>query len=79
MVNCIPKSAGILIARITVSIGVATYPVDDEEDFIIRTPNDAENLIMKADVALRQAKQAGRNQIIAYKRTVNLQETVKLP
>ena len=34
---------------------------------------------MKADVALRQAKQAGRNQIIAYKRTVNLQETVKLP
>jgi len=54
--------------QITISIGVATYTVDDEEDFIIRTPNDQENLIMKADVALRQAKQAGRNQSVAYKR-----------
>ena len=45
-------------AQITVSIGVAAYPVDAD---------DEENLTMKADIALRQAKQRGRNRTVAYK------------
>jgi len=42
--------------NITVSIGVATFPIDASDD---------ESLIMKADKAMYEAKQAGRNKVIA--------------
>ena len=44
-------------SKLTVSLGVATYPDDTKE---------SEDLVMKADVALYQAKEAGRNQICSY-------------
>ena len=43
--------------KITVSIGISTYPYDGKE---------IERLIDKADSALYQAKQAGRNRVCAY-------------
>ena len=43
--------------KITVSIGISTYPYDGE---------DIERLIDKADSALYQAKQAGRNKVCLY-------------
>ena len=43
--------------KITVSIGISTYPYDGE---------DIERLIDKADSALYQAKQAGRNRVCTF-------------
>lgn len=42
--------------QVTASLGVATYP-DDAEDF--------RNLVLRADQALYQAKESGRNNVIA--------------
>jgi len=44
--------------KITVSIGISTYPYDGK---------GIERLIDKADSALYQAKQAGKNKVCAYK------------
>ncbi len=43
--------------KITVSIGISTYPYDGKE---------IEKLIDKADSALYQAKQSGRNRVCAF-------------
>ena len=43
--------------RLSVSIGIATYPLDAK---------DAQELIEKADTALYQAKQTGRNKVCIY-------------
>ena len=45
------------IAQITASVGAASYP---------RQANDANELVIKADQALYEAKRAGRNQIWIY-------------
>ncbi len=44
-------------SKLTVSMGIATYPDD---------AGDLENLIRNADIALYQAKEAGRNQICSF-------------
>ena len=41
---------------ITISIGVATFTAEDDSD----------SLILKADKAMYQAKQTGRNKVIHY-------------
>ena len=43
-------------AKITVSVGIATYPEDGE---------DVESLIERADTALYKAKRKGRNTVCA--------------
>ena len=56
--NSIPNPGGQSITGVTISAGVASYPIDG------RTP---EELLRKADQALYRAKVAGRNQVkLAY-------------
>ncbi len=43
--------------QVTLSIGVSTYPVDG---------SDSETLISRADQAMYQAKESGRNQVVCY-------------
>lgn len=45
------------MTEVTISIGVASYPVDG---------NDSESIRKKADEALYEAKRTGRNKVVAY-------------
>lgn len=47
-----------LVLRVTISVGVATYPHDEI--------SDASKLIECADKALYQAKESGRNRVVIY-------------
>lgn len=51
----------------TVSIGVATYPNDADDDL---------QLIDRADEALHQAKEAGRNKVVVYGQSENEHEAL---
>lgn len=55
-----PDNMGTFSAKITVSLGVTTY-----DPAIVLIPPDADRIIAIADKALYQAKQNGRNQVIA--------------
>ena len=52
-----PQSPSSEMARVTVSLGCATFPVDS---------GTARDLVKKADIALYAAKGAGRNAVVAY-------------
>jgi len=52
-----PFAVGMETTKVTVSIGVATYPQDAQTNL---------DLIGKADKALYAAKARGRNRIVAY-------------
>jgi len=51
------------LAPITVSLGIATYPLDGSE---------LEDLIKKADSAMYAAKRAGRNKVVKYTPDIEL-------
>ena len=56
---------------ITISFGIATYPVDGE---------DMNDLIRRADMAMYAAKQLGRNRVVAYTKDVDqLWENKRIP
>ncbi len=55
-----PDSAGTFTARITASLGVATY-----EPSLCTAPPDPAGFIAAADNALYQAKQGGRNRVVS--------------
>jgi diguanylate cyclase (GGDEF)-like protein len=55
-----PDNAGTYTARITASMGVATY-----DPAVSAVPPDAAGFIAAADSALYQAKQSGRNRVVA--------------
>jgi len=48
---------------ITISLGIATYPSDS---------TDIEELIKKADAAMYEAKQKGRNRVVKYSKAIKL-------
>jgi diguanylate cyclase (GGDEF)-like protein len=48
---------------ITISLGIATYPTDG---------TDIEDLIKKADAAMYEAKQRGRNKAVKFSRAIKL-------
>jgi len=48
---------------ITISLGIATFPSDS---------TDIEELIKKADAAMYQAKQKGRNRVVKYSKAIQL-------
>jgi diguanylate cyclase (GGDEF)-like protein len=48
---------------ITISLGIATFPSDS---------TDIEELIKKADAAMYEAKQKGRNRVVKYSKTIQL-------
>lgn len=48
---------------ITISLGIATYPSDS---------TDIEELIKKADAAMYEAKQKGRNRVVKYSKAIQL-------
>lgn len=54
---------------ITISTGIARYPID---------ATSVEDLLIKADVAMYSAKQAGKNQYRAFNREMTLALTAKL-
>jgi diguanylate cyclase (GGDEF)-like protein len=51
------------LPKVSISMGVATYPVDG---------TDIDSLIRKADAALYEAKQAGRNKTVMYSEKIKL-------
>jgi len=50
------------LPKLTISLGIASYPVDEK---------DIEGLIKKADAAMYSAKQAGRNIVTKYSSDIN--------
>lgn len=57
------------LPKLTISLGIASYPVDEK---------DIEGLIKKADAAMYSAKQTGRNMVIKYSSDINkMDEGVK--
>jgi diguanylate cyclase (GGDEF)-like protein len=48
---------------ITISLGIATFPSDS---------TDIEDLIKKADAAMYEAKQKGRNRVVKYSTAIQL-------
>jgi diguanylate cyclase (GGDEF)-like protein len=48
---------------ITISLGIATYPSDG---------TDLEELIKRADAAMYEAKQQGRNKVVKFTKAVKL-------
>ncbi len=57
-----PHEKGLPLGRLTASIGIATFPNDGN------TPN---SLIHASDIALYQAKNAGRNKIVVYESSMS--------
>jgi diguanylate cyclase (GGDEF)-like protein len=53
------------LPRITISLGIASYPDDSD---------DIDRLIKKADAALYTAKQSGRNKVVVYEEEMELIE-----
>jgi diguanylate cyclase (GGDEF)-like protein len=51
------------LPKVNISMGIATYPVDG---------TDIDSLIRKADAALYEAKQAGRNKTVMYSEKIKL-------
>lgn len=59
--SAFPDAQGALTARITASLGVAAY-----DPALTPEPPDTTQFIAMADQALYQAKQTGRNKVVAY-------------
>ena len=55
---CVPEWSSAVSRKITISLGVASFPEDTEEQ---------ELLIKKADEAMYAAKKAGKNRVFAFK------------
>ena len=51
------------LPKVSISMGIATYPVDG---------TDIDSLIKKADAALYEAKQKGRNKTVMYSDNIRL-------
>ena len=61
--NNISKLQNKALPAVSISMGIATYPVDG---------TDIDSLIKKADAALYEAKQAGRNKTVMYSEKIKV-------
>ena len=51
------------LPNVTISMGIATFPEDGK---------NADELLLKADAALYEAKNKGRNRVVGYAKTIPL-------